>query len=592
MPTKFRGIAMAGFAMLALSCAVVVAPSGGPEDKTAPVVTGVFPAPAQLEVPTDAQPVLQFSEWIQPSIPRGAIFLSPPQAKSLRYEVEANRLRVQPGTLLDSGTTYTLTVSNALRDLRGNALAQPHQLIFSTGKQIDTLKITGNVLGRDRRTTPTVGLFPVGSWRTRWSYLDRFRDTALTREMDTLPRPHKEIPLFVAATDTVGRFSFGGLPPGRYLLAAFQDGNGNNRLDPQVELAGIGESEIVLNVPDSAFYHIALGDLDITPLRLESHRLGEEGQLELSFDRMLAQDSLWLDTSLCELWTIDSTRSFFPRAQWFNPDTRRPVLWFPQGPTADSLYFLKCKNARDSLGRQLDTLYRSLRLRWEIPVDTGPARLLHTAPRNNAQQVQPSDTLRLTFARTIQASQWLPSLLLQNGNDTLPFTIRNSTPVQLEIIPSRPLPLDAQVRLFRLQEESSLRRNDTTGTMDTVRQTRRQQLIQFNTRERLKTAELNGKIPGGSRYTQVLLRNISVDRLHRITCDSAGNFSFTNLVAGPHLLSYWQDLDLDGKHFPGALDPLRQSEPIRILTDTLQIPRGVTALETLHSELAPLPKVR
>ena len=199
-------------------CATVVAPTGGPEDKLSPRVAGISPAPNSVNQPQRLEATLQFDEWIASSIPRGAVAISPPLDKKIRLEVDGDVLRISSDAPLDSATTYTLTITNGLKDLRGNAISEPFTLVFSTGSKLDSLGARGRVLLPDSlrrtKTYPAVGLYPLGQERLGRHYLSRFRDSLMAAEADTLPRLHKEPPLFITHTDSTGAFQFQGLRPG------------------------------------------------------------------------------------------------------------------------------------------------------------------------------------------------------------------------------------------------------------------------------------------------------------------------------------------------------------------------------------------
>ena len=66
---------------LLVACATQVAPSGGPEDKLPPRVAGVYPAPNTTNHPNELMVKLEFDEWINASIPRSAVSISPPPFK-------------------------------------------------------------------------------------------------------------------------------------------------------------------------------------------------------------------------------------------------------------------------------------------------------------------------------------------------------------------------------------------------------------------------------------------------------------------------------------------------------------------------------
>ena len=125
------------------ACATQVAPGGGPEDKLPPRVAAVYPAPMTTNHPNELYVKLEFDEWINASIPRSAVSISPPIEKKMKFEVSGRTLELTSRAVLDENTTYTITFAGGIKDLHGNALATPFTVVFSTGSEIDSLTIAG-----------------------------------------------------------------------------------------------------------------------------------------------------------------------------------------------------------------------------------------------------------------------------------------------------------------------------------------------------------------------------------------------------------------------------------------------------------------
>ena len=79
------------------------------------------------------------------------------------FEVNGEELLISSRSVLDSNTTYTLTVASGIKDLRGNSVAKPFELIFSTGSYIDSLSVSGRVMVSTemlkKKQYPSIGLF-------------------------------------------------------------------------------------------------------------------------------------------------------------------------------------------------------------------------------------------------------------------------------------------------------------------------------------------------------------------------------------------------------------------------------------------------
>ena len=76
------------------SCASVAPPSGGPEDKLPPRVSGTTLAPNAVNQKLNLDLILQFDEWIVQKPPAGAVAISPPISGKLRVEADGDKLRI------------------------------------------------------------------------------------------------------------------------------------------------------------------------------------------------------------------------------------------------------------------------------------------------------------------------------------------------------------------------------------------------------------------------------------------------------------------------------------------------------------------
>ena len=258
--------------VILVACATQVAPTGGPEDKLPPRVAAVYPAPKTANHPNELYVKIEFDEWINASVPRGAVSISPPIEKRLKTEAHGKILEVRSRAELDTGTTYTLTFAGGIKDLHGNALAKPFQLVFSTGAVIDSLTISGHVMVSDslvkKKAFPSIGLYLMGPERDSKRYLEKYRDT-VTHKLDPIPMLTKEEPLYLALADSVGNFTFTGLKAGRYRVVAFVDGNGNHKIEPSSELAGVWISDLKLDESTKDTLWIPLADQDTSLMEMD-----------------------------------------------------------------------------------------------------------------------------------------------------------------------------------------------------------------------------------------------------------------------------------------------------------------------------------
>lgn len=201
--------------MLQNSCAnTTQAPSGGRKDTIPPVIVNINPLPGAVNVPVhNASVRFYFDEYITVKNPKN-IFLSPPMGKAPKYKLKGKSLIVCFDQDLDSNTTYTLDISDAVADNREGNMFPGYSLVFSTGPKIDSMVVTGTV--RDCNT-----LLPING-ATVMLYKD-LSDSAVL----------KSRPYAAAKTDKWGFFAIRNVSDTVYRLYAMVDDIGNNVYDAE-----------------------------------------------------------------------------------------------------------------------------------------------------------------------------------------------------------------------------------------------------------------------------------------------------------------------------------------------------------------------
>lgn len=584
---KLRVLALLFFAFVLWNCATSVAPGGGPEDKYPPRVAGVYPAPNSTNMPLELNVHLQFDEWIATSVPRSAVMISPPLEKKLKFEVDGDELFVTSKARLDSNTTYTVTIANGLKDLRGNAVTDPFRLTFSTGPMIDSLSVKGQVMVSramlQKKQLPTIGLFLVGaSERASHHYLEKYRDSTQTAEADSIPKLTKEQPLFSTQTDSLGRFHLAGLKAGHYRVVAFVDVNGNQKIETSAELAGVATADLILTPEYSGALWVPLADQDTTPVSLESVTQVSKNALTAKFSKNLFIDSTLLDKENCVLLTADSTRI---RPTWIfrAPRSNDMQYVFDSLANADSSYTFRCAYGKDSVGRFLDSRLASLSIDWtEQKGDTLPSKMVATAPSMNAKNVFTKDSIWITYDKPL-ADSVLDSLrrvlILVQNQDTLPVNVFRKDPVRFAVYGNEAFLTDAKVELLERYADSTLSSPDSvTGNRDTIVTMKTRPWVKFETVPKLQLASLSGKIPGGSTDTRVRIRKADSDQFTTVSCTANGSFQMDDLTEGKYLMEYFRTKDSLNVPYAGKLFHFEHGMPWRALVDTLVIERGANVL--------------
>ncbi|MCF0224899.1 MAG: Ig-like domain-containing protein [Fibrobacter sp.] len=577
-------------ACILVACATQVAPSGGPEDKLPPRVAAVYPTPNTTNHPNELYVKLEFDEWINPSIPRSAVSISPPIEKKLRFEVSGKTLELTSRAELDSGTTYTVTFASGIKDLRGNTLAKPFHVVFSTGAIIDSISLSGKILIPEnlakKKEFPSIGLFLMGPEREKKKFLDKYRDS-VTHKLDSLPLLLKEQPLYLTRADSAGNFTLTGLKAGQYRVVAFNDANGNQKIELATEMAGVWTRDLLLTEETQDTLWLAIADMDSTHLELESVSQPFANVLEASFTRSVYFDSSFTDTSNCFL-TSPEQKTYFPKHVYLGASSNKPQFYFDPVPKSDVLYKFKCLAATDSLFRTLDTARNEVEWEWKkLESDTLPAVPSTAKALSKNKALFPSDSLIVLFNKP-KLDSLTHSFHIVINKDTTQMQVQQIDPVRFLVMNTAPWNTDLTMHLLVGHNDTTLAAPDSNGKRDTVVELKYNRLQKFETISKLKLSNLSGVIPSAKEGALVRLLSVDTKTYFYAPCDNSGNFKFNDLVEGSYLMDYYYPEQ--GKQTPdaGKIEPLRHGLPWRGINDTLKIGNGDNSLDSLIQEIPAL----
>jgi uncharacterized protein (DUF2141 family) len=221
-PVRYMRLLFAAVAaVIFAACASIGRPEGGARDETPPKYTRSNPSPGELHVDRNHIDVW-FDENIQLDDAFNKVIVSPAQVNTPTVRSQGKHLSVELRDTLLPNTTYTIDFADAIKDLNEGNVLDGFALDFSTGDDIDTLRVSGIVL-EARTLEPaqgiTVGLYDV----------TEMADTTLT----TVPFRR------VARTNTYGQFTIRNLKPGNYKVFALNDLNRDNKWDRSEDIAFI-----------------------------------------------------------------------------------------------------------------------------------------------------------------------------------------------------------------------------------------------------------------------------------------------------------------------------------------------------------------
>ncbi|MDZ7779421.1 MAG: Ig-like domain-containing protein [Gemmatimonadota bacterium] len=249
-------VALAG----ASGCARQSAPPGGPPDNRPPVVTATVPE-AFDDVPDFEGPVrFEFNERISEQAGAGALdeaVTVSPATGEVRVSHGRSSLSVDVEGGFHPNVVYRITLHAVVRDMFGNALRDPFELVFTTGAEAEPTTVAGEVWDRiTGQGMSGLRLHAVGP--------------------DTLPH--------VAVSGQDGIYAFRYLPGGSYTVRAFDDVDRDREAGPN-ELQG--RVEVTVEPADTAFVDVPVLTPDTTAAVLLGAEALDSVTLALRFDDYL-----------------------------------------------------------------------------------------------------------------------------------------------------------------------------------------------------------------------------------------------------------------------------------------------------------------
>ena len=363
--------------LLLVSCAMKVAPTGGPRDTEAAVVIETEPRNGSTNVGT---PIVRFvfDDYVDRSV-RNAVTVLPVVRFQTSYA--GDEIEVTFADTLAPNTTYTVTLGTSWTDVRGNTPAQSTTIAFSTGSSLDSGVVAGKVFGASLASV-TVFCYP-------------------QQQIDSASfSPRSVRPLYFQTLGTTGAFAIRGLADGRYRVIAVRDENRNTLLDGTEEYC-IAPQDVVVAQGQASDLRLLLGPpLDsLGPIvqrirALNQHVVSLQLSEQASYldrtqpivvsggDRRDTAQALWLDR-------VPSDVAF---VRFASPlDTVRYTLDVPANVFRDSL---GQRSAATSALKLEDRQFRGSRF-----PDTASVRLAKRTPADSAQDLGVGDAVQLAFTQ-------------------------------------------------------------------------------------------------------------------------------------------------------------------------------------------------
>lgn len=411
--TLNRSAAVLLVMLIAVGCANVVPPDGGPKDTTPPVLLSQSPKDSLLNV-RPKKITLRFDKFMEIKDLNKNMQVSPlldidPTVISYGKKIEITII----DSLLRPNTTYKLQLGNALTDNREYTPLADYSYIFSTGSYFDTLVYEGRVVNA-LTGMPDTGI-------TVMFYDTTVSDTAIMRKK----------PIYAAKTDSRGTFMFDMLPAGPFKLVAIGDEDNNYMYSPRKERIAFTETIVYpeqsksLDATLYSFVEVATDATDTAKSTTTTNdtQSGMGARPKKNKDEASIQYTVFADTTTTTQRTFDITRPLIIHLQdsTVTIDKDRVFLSYDAGGI-DAQAITEITRKGDSLileTQWVENKIYTLRLIKSWATDTANVEYLPGKYIFRTKGKEDYSTLSINFNDSLQHSDYF--VYVSSGKDTTYF---------------------------------------------------------------------------------------------------------------------------------------------------------------------------
>ena len=219
-------------------CANPVSPTGGPRDTRPPQVDSSKTFPNFSTNFKEDEIVLHFEEWIKLNDASNQIIISPFLEEKPNIQLRGKSVKIKFKDSLKENTTYTIAFGNSIQTLKESKADENFKIVFSTGPEIDSLRLSGTVVN-------ALDKEPVEDFYVL--LYDQLEDSVIFSQR----------PFYFAKTDKQGNFKIDNIKPDTFRVFALKDNNFNYNFDlPSEEIGFIKEPVILTDSTNAPIFKI------------------------------------------------------------------------------------------------------------------------------------------------------------------------------------------------------------------------------------------------------------------------------------------------------------------------------------------------
>ena len=365
-----------------LSCASPQPVTGGPKDTTPPKILSMVPK-NQTRNFTAKKVVIEFDEYFNLKDEFKEFTVSPDQERPPILKKRGKNLEISFQDTLEKNTTYTLNFGKSIADVNEGNVVKNLSYVFSTGPEIDSLSISGNVksaLTNEVEKEVTVFILPVE------------RDTLFGKKRASI----------YTLTDSSGNYKLNNLRKGSYKVYALKESSGGDKIYQQ-NSDEIGFIKAPLEIDKNIDTVNLKVFKELAPeFRLIERKINNDGSILLSFNQQLKSPKL----TITEPAGLDASKKVK-----FNKTNDTAKIWL------SDLSFDSTKVAIEDQGKLLQTVNLTRGKKDTYTRDVLPADNLTSGTLN------PYQSFTLTFPFPMVGADPSKIILLEDSVRRTNFTV-------------------------------------------------------------------------------------------------------------------------------------------------------------------------
>jgi len=224
-----------------ISCAKTGTLTGGPVDKTPPVLVVEKSSPNYITNFTEDEIVLVFDEFVELKQLDKNLLISPPMRYAPKVVQRAKKvtIKIPKEEVLRPNATYSIDMGSSIVDFNAGNKLESFKYVFATGDKIDSLSISGTI------TDAYTGEGVEGVYLMLY---DITTDSIVVQER----------PFYIVKTMEAGAYKLENLRSDTFKIVTLADQNYNYIYEPGIEAIGFIDSTIVLTDSSRTKYDLVI----------------------------------------------------------------------------------------------------------------------------------------------------------------------------------------------------------------------------------------------------------------------------------------------------------------------------------------------